>query len=62
MCNNYYNVDKTDGNNGSVKDGDDFAGDGNDKEVLPVPPRMTNHKTDMISFVYLVIVLSNMYI
>lgn len=41
MCNNYYNVDKTDGKNGGVKDGDNFAGDGNDKEILPVPPRMT---------------------
>lgn len=26
--------------NGGVKDGDNFAGDGNDKEILPVPPRM----------------------
>lgn len=61
MCNNYYNVDKTDGNNGSVKDGDNFAGDDNDRDLASAT-KDDNHKTDMISFVYLVIVLSNMYI
>lgn len=30
--------------------------------IWPVPPRPKDHKTDRIFFVYLVIVLSNMYI
>lgn len=41
--------------NRDVKDGDNFAGDDDNRD-------RENHKTDMISFVYLVIVLSNMYI
>lgn len=46
---------------GSVMDDDCFAGDGNDRD-LASSSKDDNHKTDMISFVYLVIVLSNMYI
>lgn len=54
MCNNYYNVDKTEGNN-------------RDERMVIVlmvltEPARRNHKTNMISFVNSVIVLSNMYI
>lgn len=60
MCNNDNNLDKTEGESRYVKDGDDFAGDGED--IFAWATTDDDHKTDMISFVYLVIVLSNMYI
>lgn len=41
MCNNYYNVYKADGNNGSVMDGNCSARDGKDRSKEPVPPWTT---------------------
>lgn len=62
MCNNYYNVYKADGNNGSVMDGNCSARDGKDRSKEPVPPWTTTTRLTWFFFVYLVIVLSNMYI
>lgn len=56
MCNNYDNIDMTDGDNKAVKDGDTFAGHVDDRDLASAATDEKTHKTDRISFVYLVIV------